>query len=99
MDKKLISIVVPCYNEELTVEKFYSEAVSVFNGYKHEIEIIFVDDGSHDKTFEIINKLSKKISQTRILKWLAIPSPGDLPDPGTEPRSPAPQADSLPTEL
>ena len=30
---------------------------------------------------------------------VAVPSPGDLPDPGIEPRSPALQADSLPTEL
>ena len=38
------------------------------------------------------------ILQTRILEWVAIPSPGDLPDPGIEPRSPALQADSLPSE-
>ena len=33
--------------------------------------------------------------------WSGVPfpSPGDLPDPGIEPRSPALQADSLPTEL
>ena len=34
----------------------------------------------------------------RILKWIAISSPGDLPDPGIEPGSPALQADSLPSE-
>ena len=36
--------------------------------------------------------------QARILEWVAIPFSGDLPDPGTEPRSPALQADSLPSE-
>ena len=36
--------------------------------------------------------------QARILEWVAVPSPGDLPDPGIEPRSPAFQADSLPSE-
>ena len=35
------------------------------------------------------------ILQVRILEWVAIPSPGDLPDPGIEPGSPALQADSL----
>ena len=39
------------------------------------------------------------ILQARILKWVAFPSPEDLPDPGIESRSPAPQADSLPAEL
>ena len=40
------------------------------------------------------------IFQARILDWVAIPrSPGGLPDPGIEPRSPALQADSLPSGL
>ena len=40
------------------------------------------------------------ILQVRILEWVAfpIPSPGDLPNPGIEPRSPILQADSLPAE-
>ena len=32
------------------------------------------------------------------MEWISIPFPGDLPDPGTEPRAPALQADSLPSE-
>ena len=39
------------------------------------------------------------ILQARILEWVAFPSPGDLPDLGIEPRSPALQADTLPSEL
>ena len=40
------------------------------------------------------------ILQARILQWVAFPpSPGDLPNPGIEPRSPAVQVDSLPAEL
>ena len=38
------------------------------------------------------------ILQPRILEWVAIPSPGDLPKPGIEPGSPAMQADSLLSE-
>ena len=38
------------------------------------------------------------ILQARILEWVARPSPRDLPDPGIKPRSPALQADSLPSE-
>ena len=36
--------------------------------------------------------------QARILKWVTIPSPGDLPDPGIEPRSPALPTDSFLSE-
>ena len=38
------------------------------------------------------------ILQARILEWVAFPPPGDLPNPGMEPRSPKLQADSLPAE-
>ena len=38
------------------------------------------------------------ILQARILEWVAIPPPGDLPNPGIAPRSPALQADSFPSE-
>ena len=38
------------------------------------------------------------ILQARILEWVAVPSPGDLPSPGIEPRSPALQGDSLPAK-
>ena len=37
------------------------------------------------------------ILQARVLEWVAFPFSGDLPDPRIEPRSPALQADSLPT--
>ena len=38
------------------------------------------------------------ILQARTLEWVAFPFPGDLPNPGIEPRSPALQVDSLPAE-
>ena len=43
--------------------------------------------------------LSMGFSRQESWSGLPFPSPGDLPDPGIEPRSPALQADSLPTEL
>ena len=42
--------------------------------------------------------LSTGILQARILEWVAMPPPGDLPNPGIEPRSPAVQVDSLRSE-
>ena len=42
--------------------------------------------------------LSMSILQARILEWLSCPPPGDLPNPGIEPRSPTLQSDSLPSE-
>ena len=40
----------------------------------------------------------QEILQAKILVWVVVPSPGDLPDAGIKPGSPALQADSLPSE-
>ena len=49
-------------------------------------------------TEEFSGLQSMGILQARILEWVVIPPPGDLPNPGIEPRSPTLQMDSLPTE-
>lgn len=46
----MLSLVVPCYNEEGNVESFYDEAVRSFKGNIDEYEFVFVDDGSRDKS-------------------------------------------------
>ena len=55
MDK--LSIVVPCYNEQETVNIFYRETTKVVDAMKMDYEIIFVNDGSRDKTLEELTKL------------------------------------------
>lgn len=50
----LLSIVVPCYNEELTVDLFYEAVTEVVNKMDLDHEIIFVNDGSKDQT---LNKM------------------------------------------
>ena len=58
--KKLISIVIPCYNEEESINLFYDEIKKVEKKINTNFEYIFVDDGSTDKTIELVKKLSKK---------------------------------------
>ena len=48
----LLSIVVPCFNEEETVDLFYDAVTKVLKTMDIEYEIIFVNDGSKDKTLE-----------------------------------------------
>ncbi|KAF0335000.1 glycosyltransferase family 2 protein [Pediococcus acidilactici] len=56
---KKLSVIVPAYNEEETVELFYDAFAKVENQMDVEPELIFVDDGSKDKTLVEIKKLQK----------------------------------------
>ena len=64
MEEKLISIIVPCYNEEKTISLFMDEIAKVENQMKSEsnvnFEYIFIDDGSKDATASILKDFSEK---------------------------------------
>ena len=60
MKKKLLSVIVSCYNEEETVPLFYEEINKVSEKMDYlDFEFIFVNDGSKDKTLDILKKLHK----------------------------------------
>lgn len=68
MDK--ISVIVPCYNEEESLPLFYKEINKVINKMKEvSFELIFIDDGSSDKTLDIIKKLSKDDKNVRYISF------------------------------
>ncbi len=56
----LLSVVVPCYNEEETVELFYDALTNVLNKMDIAYEVIFVNDGSKDTTLEKLTALYDK---------------------------------------
>lgn len=59
--KKKLSIIVPCYNEEESIPYFYKEINKISKKMDYlNFEVIFIDDGSNDKTINIIKKLNKK---------------------------------------
>lgn len=58
--KELLSIVVPCHNEEESAPLFYDKTVSVLKKMKVDYQLLFVDDGSKDKTLEKLKELNKK---------------------------------------
>jgi len=64
---KKISIIVPCYNEEETVQIFNEEIKKVISNY--EYEIIFVDDGSSDNTLKIIKNISQEDEHIKYLSF------------------------------
>ena len=67
MDK--ISIIVPCYNEEEVLNIFYEKITEVSKGIDANFEYIFVDDGSSDRTLEILKKYSKEDERVRFISF------------------------------
>lgn len=65
----MISIVVPCYNEELTVENFYNQAKKVLEGTPYDFEIIFVNDGSKDLTSQKLSELANSDNRVKAINF------------------------------
>jgi polyisoprenyl-phosphate glycosyltransferase len=55
-----ISLVIPLYNEEENLDTLYRELVIVLDEINRPAEVIFVDDGSHDRSFQMIKELSAR---------------------------------------
>ncbi|MBX4205658.1 glycosyltransferase family 2 protein [Candidatus Microgenomates bacterium] len=68
MKKPQLSFVIPAYNEQDSLQKLYTEIVSVVKPLKKTYEIIFIDDGSTDSTFQVMSRLSKKDRAVRLIK-------------------------------
>ena len=67
--KRLISLIVPCYNEEESLPHFLPEVFRVAKQMKDvaEFEILFVDDGSKDRTLEILRRFADYDSRVKYL--------------------------------
>lgn len=71
LNRKSISFIVPCYNEEDNIEKTVNEInLAINESTIIEHEIIIVDDGSVDNTFQIINNLRKKNENIKLIRNL-----------------------------
>lgn len=57
---KKVDIIVSCYNEEDNIFPFYDEAKKHIRDNKYDYNILFINDGSSDKTYERIEELHKK---------------------------------------
>lgn len=70
VERKLISIVVPCYNEEETLHILYEElnkVTSAMEGYT--FEYVFVNDGSKDRTLLMIKELAEQDSRVKYVSF------------------------------
>jgi len=63
----MLSVILPVYNEEKNIERAYEAIRDVLQKEAIAFELVFVDDGSKDKSFEMIQGLAKKVTDGKIL--------------------------------
>lgn len=69
---KKVSVVIPVYNEEQVIEECYIRVSKVLYSLRdkdYDYEIIFVNDGSKDKTLEILERISKDDTKIKVVSF------------------------------
>ena len=69
VEKPVLSIVIPVYNEEENVRLLFEKIQTVCETIGDSYEVLFVDDGSSDKTFTVLSELSKQESQLAVIRF------------------------------
>ena len=66
--EKLLSLVVPAFNEEEAMEQSFERTYRAMSSIGYPFEIIYIDDGSRDRTWEIISRLAREHEEVKALR-------------------------------
>lgn len=69
MQEKLLSIVVPVYNEQEVIDETFKRLTEVFKDYFMKVEYIFINDGSKDNTYIKLTQIAKNNPEVRIINF------------------------------
>jgi dolichol-phosphate mannosyltransferase len=69
MTKKLLSIIVPVYNEQEVIDETYKRLTAVFKDYFMDVEYIFINDGSKDNTYFKLREIAKINAEVRVINF------------------------------
>lgn len=67
--EKLLSLVVPAFNEEEAMEQSFERTCRAMSSIGYPFEIIYIDDGSRDRTWEIISRLAREHEEVKALRF------------------------------
>lgn len=68
-EKKMISVIVPVYNEEKNIPLFYRAVEPIMDTLLYEWELLFINDGSQDKSIFELNKLEDADNHIRVIDF------------------------------
>ena len=70
LEKKMLSIIIPVFNEEENIKIVYDAVTSIMAGiHEYDYELLFTDNHSTDNTFEILQQLSQTDNHIRVLRF------------------------------
>lgn len=65
-----LTAIVPCYNEEAAIPYFQEEIDRVISGMPQvTLELLYINDGSRDRTLEVIRELAKKDERVKYISF------------------------------
>ena len=64
-----VSVVIPLHNEEENIEELYAALKSVMDAERNDYELLFIDDGSTDRTLDILEPIGQKDTKVRLLRF------------------------------
>ena len=65
-----ISVVIPLFNEEKNIPLLYQELKNALKRYKNDYEIIFIDDGSRDRSLDVLKEIKSRDACVRVISFL-----------------------------
>ncbi|MDT2769711.1 glycosyltransferase family 2 protein [Enterococcus pseudoavium] len=65
----MLSVIVPCYNEEEAIPLFFTEMEKVKEAINYDFEYIFINDGSEDQTLDRLRELARQYRYVRYLSF------------------------------
>jgi glycosyltransferase involved in cell wall biosynthesis len=63
----VISVVAPAFNEEEVLPEFHKRLTAVFDGFDWELEVVYVNDGSRDRTLKVLQQLREEDPRVTIV--------------------------------
>ena len=63
-----LSVIIPLYNEKESLKLLYERLVKVLNLLSLESEILFIDDGSTDDSFKILESLTRRDDRVKVIR-------------------------------